>query len=213
MAKARRAKKADPVSEAAVEYFAARSHDTWRKNLLRTNPEEKGKPRMRRRGGTMVDVNQPWSKLHPKAQAENKRAARDAYAALKKFPNDREAASSYIHDCWIERNKNDKSQPRALFKPYAQLPEVEKAKDRVHYDVMKEALAAARKRPSKKAAPKKAAALQVDAKSKRRLETAAKELSRALGREVSAGALLAASVEAVAALCKSIAAEARGKKG
>jgi len=164
---------------------------------------------MRERGGLMVDVNQPWSKLHPKARADNKVAARDAYAAVKKFPNDREAASNYVHERWIARNKGDKSQPKELFKPYAKLSKVEKDKDRAHVDNMKKAIAAVSKRPAKKA-PKKAAPKPVtlDAKTKRRLEAAAKDLSRALDRDVSADALLAASVEAVAALCKAIAADA-----
>jgi len=148
MAGVRKAKKADPM-EAAVEYFSARSHNAWRKRLLQTDPKQKGKPRMRLRGGVMVDVNQPWSNLNPKAKADNKRAARDAYAAVKKFPNDREAASAYVHECWIKRNKDDASQPKALFKPYARLPKVEKDKDRAHVDAMTTAMAAVRKAAAK----------------------------------------------------------------
>src|SRR5262245_225697 len=120
--------------EAAVEYFSARSHQAWRREFQKNNPKEADKPRMRMRGGVMVDVNQPWSKLHPKAQADNKRAARDAYQAVKKFPTDREAAAEEVHVAWIKRNKNDASQPKALFKPYARLPEGEKDKDRAHVD-------------------------------------------------------------------------------
>ena len=52
----------------------------------------------------------------PKAKADNKRAAYDAYDAVKKFPNDREAAADYVHERWIKRNKGDTSQPKALFK-------------------------------------------------------------------------------------------------
>src|ERR1700741_5237550 len=116
MASASKAPKTDPVLEAAVDYFAGRSHDAWRKNLLKTDPKQKGKPRMRLRGGVMVDVNQLWSKLDPKAKADNKRAARDAYDAVKKFPKDREAAAEYVHQAWIKRNKDDPSQPKDLFK-------------------------------------------------------------------------------------------------
>src|SRR5690606_23126471 len=137
--------KVDPRREAAVDYFAGRSHDAWRKQLLKTNPEQKGKPRMRQRGGIMVDINQPWSKLHANAKADNKNAARDAYAAVMKFPNDREAAAIEVHKAWIARNKHDKSLDKALFKPYAQLSEVEKDKDRAHVDNMKKAIAATRK--------------------------------------------------------------------
>lgn len=208
--------KADPVLEAAVEYFSARSHDSWRRTFLKANPKEKGKPRMRLRGGVMVDVNQPWSKLHPKAQADNKRAARDAYRAVKKFPNDREAASEFVHECWIKRNKGDASQPKALFKPYARLPEVEKDKDRVHVDGMKKALAAVQAKSRKTPRKAKAAAgawvsVEIDAKAWKRLQSAAKQVSVVLGRDVPADVLLAAGAEAMAAVCKAMAAQSRTK--
>lgn len=217
MAAVRKAQKTDPTLEAAVEYFSARSHDAWRKALLQSDPNQKGKPRMRLRGGVMVDVNQPWSKLDPRAKADNKRAARDAFDAVKKFPKDREAASDYVHKRWIVRNKGDASQPKALFKAYGRLPEVEKDKDRAHVDRMKEALAAVTKRPAKKAprkSAKKAAAksVKIDAQSWKRLEAAAKRLSTAIGRDVAPEALVTAGVEAMAGLAKAMAAEARGKR-
>jgi len=211
--------KADPIREAAADYFAARSHDSWRRRLLQTDPEQRGKPRMRLRGGVMVDVNQPWSKLHPNAKADNKRAAYDAYAAVTRFPDDREAAAAYVHARWIKRNKNDPSQPKALFAPYNRLPEAEKDKDRAHVDNMKKALAAVRKSVGK-AAPREVAkkakpavkSVQIDAKTWRRLELAARDLSRRLGRDVPPEALLTAGVEAIAAVCKAVPAGARSKK-
>jgi hypothetical protein len=96
---------------------------------------------MRMRGGVLVDVNQPWAKLHAKAKADNRAAALAAYEALQRYPDDREAAAAYVHRAWIRRNRGDKNQPRALFKPYAQLSEVEKDKDRAHIDNMKRAIA------------------------------------------------------------------------
>jgi hypothetical protein len=200
MARASKARTPASLRDAAIDYFSARSHDAWRKALLQTNPEQKGKPRMRLRGGIMVDINQPWSKLDARAKADNKRAARDAFEAVKRFPDDREAASEFIHNRWIARNKNDKSQPKALFKAYARLPEVEKDKDRAHVDRMKAALAAV----GPKKAPRKARAatksVRVDAKTWARLEAAAKQLSTAVGREITAEALLVAGAEAVAAV-------------
>lgn len=217
MASARKSPKTDALLDAAVDYFAARSHDAWRRTLLKTNPDQKGKPRMRLRGGVMVDVNQPWSKLDPKAKADNKRAARDAFDAVKKFPNDREAAAEYVHQAWIKRNKNDPSQPKALFKAYARLSEVEKDKDRAHVDRMKEALAAVRKRAPKKVAKRKreatGAPIRIDASAWRRLQAAAKQLSSALGREVPPELLLGAGADAMTALCKAVAADARAKRG
>jgi hypothetical protein len=215
-----KAKAADPLREAAVDYFAGRSHDAWRKAFHKNNPAEKAKPRMRERGGLMVDVNQPWSKLHPNAKADNLRAARDAYAAVKKYPNDREAASEFVHVAWMKRNKNDASQPKALFKPYSKLPEVEKDKDRAHVDTMKRAIAAVSK-PAPKKSPRKAAAkpkpaasgalINIDARAYKQLQAAAKQLSKALGREVPAEALLLAGVQAMTALSQAMAAQARRK--
>jgi hypothetical protein len=218
---ARKAKpgKADRLREKAVDYFAARSHGAWRRTLLKTNPEQKGQPRMRLRGGVMVDVNQPWSKLHPKAQADNRNAAYDAYDAVKMFPNDREAAAHYVHQRWMKRNKADPSQPKNLFRPYDKLPEVEKDKDRAHVDNMNKALAAVRKPRTKKSARSRtkrphapAAEVRLGSRSERRLRAAARDLSRALGREVPVDLLLDASVEAVATLCKSLAAQARQQR-
>lgn len=206
--------KADPRMEAAVDYFAGRSHDAWRKQLLKTNPEQKGQPRMRMRGGIMVDINQPWSKLHANAKADNKNAARDAYAAVMKFPNDREAASIEVHKAWIARNKHDKSLEKALFKPYAQLSEIEKDKDRAHVDNMKAAIAAVRK-GVRVAAPKKASAfktVRIETKQWAKLETAAAKLSKLTGRTVAPEALLTAGLEAIVAISGAVAAEAKPKK-
>jgi hypothetical protein len=161
---------------------------------------------MRLRGGVMVDINKPWARLDPKAKADNKRAAYDAFDAVKRFPDDREAASEYVHECRIKRNKADRSQPKALFKPYARLPEVEKDKDRAHVDRMRAALRAVS--PKKKTTRPKAAKaatkiVRVDAKAWLRLEKAAKDLSKVLGREVTVAALLMAGAEAVVAVSKS----------
>ncbi|UPT61241.1 MAG: hypothetical protein M0D54_12395 [Hyphomonadaceae bacterium JAD_PAG50586_4] len=214
--KKKQTKKADPRMQAAVDYFAGRSHDAWRKRLLKTNPEQKGQPRMRMRGGTMVDINQPWSKLHPNAKADNTVAARDAYAAVMKFPNDREAASIEVHKAWIARNKHDKSLDKALFKPYAQLSEVEKDKDRAHVDNMKAAIAAVRK-SAKVAVPRKAKApafktVRIEAKHWAKLEAAAAKLSKFTGRSVAPEALLAAGLEAIVAVSGAVAAETKPKK-
>lgn len=210
MARAAKAKKADPLREAAVDYFAARSHNAWRKTLLQTNPEQRGQPRMRLRGGVMVDINKPWATLDPKAKADNKQAAYDAYDAVTRFSGDREAASNYVHERWIQRNKADKSQPKNLFKSYARLPDVEKDKDRAHVDRMMKALRAvgAKAKPvrkAKKTKPPATKTIRVDAATWRRLEAAARALSSALGRDVAVEALLIAGVEAVAAVAQNTA--------
>lgn len=202
MARAQKSKRPanGAVVQAAIEEFAALSHDAWRRRLLKTHPEQRGKPRMRRRGGVMVDVNQPWSKLHPKAKTDNLRAARDAYKAIERFPRDREAASAYVHRCWVRRNKADPSQPRDLFRPYDTLPEVEKDKDRAHVDQMKAVLARAVGRRAAKQPSLKARKVIVDAKRWSRLERAARALSKTLGRDVSAETLMLAGIDAIVAI-------------
>jgi hypothetical protein len=209
MARTAKAKNADLLREAAVDYFCSRSHNAWRRRLLETNPQLRGQPRMRPRGGVMVDINKPWANLDPKAKADNKQAAYDAYEAVTRFPGDREAASNYVHERWMERNKRDKGQPKALFKPYARLLEVEKDKDRAHVDQMTKALRtlATKAKPrskSKAAKPAATKTIRVDAATWRRLDAAAKNLSAALGCEVSIETLLVAGVEAVAAVSKSV---------
>jgi len=213
--KAKRLKAASKM-EAAVDYFAARSHDAWRKSFHASNPDQKAEPRMRMRGGEMVDVNQPWSKLHAAAKADNLRAARDAYAAVKAFPKDREAAADAVHKAWMKANKADPNQPKELFKSYAKLPEVEKDKDRAHVDAMKEAIAAVSKQAKKAIkAPEKGrlVSVQIDAAAWRRLEAAAEALSKAVGRDVSAETLAAAGAEAMSTVAKALAAEASSKRG
>jgi hypothetical protein len=194
------------IAEAAVEYFASRSHDAWRRQFLKTNPDQNGKPRMRLRGGKMVDVNQPWKGLDPEAKADNKRAGYAAYDALERYPDDREKAAAHIHSQWVKRNRADPNQPKALFKPYRLLSEAEKDKDRAHIDRMRAALAAVKgvkRAPAKKARRRKRAAakpLVLGAAAQVRLEAAAAALSAALGRKVTAEALLEAGVEAVLAI-------------
>jgi len=202
---------------AAVEYFAARSHDAWRAEFLKNNPDQAGLPRMRMRGGKMVDINQPWSSLDPAAKADNKIAAETAYAALDRFPKNREKAAAYVHKQWIKRNRADPNQAKDLFKPYNELSEIEKDKDRAHIDQMKAALKAvrkARKDASAKKAKKKpkAATLVLDDKTAARLHAAAQALSAATGAKITAEALLSAGAEAVLAICEAAAPAKRKKK-
>ncbi|MFT3726538.1 MAG: hypothetical protein QM759_01765 [Terricaulis sp.] len=205
----------------AVEYFAARSHDAWRREFHKNNPDQKAQPRMRMRGGKMVDINQPWSSLDSAAKADNMIAAEAAYSALERYPKNREKAAAFVHKQWVKRNRTDPNQSPDLFKPYAELPEIEKDKDRVHIDQMKAALAAVAK-PKKakakkdkkpgKAKKEKLPGLQLDAAMAARLDAAAAALSKATGREISAQALLVAGAEAVLVICETAAPSKRKKK-
>lgn len=202
------------VGEASVEAFAAEAHTAWRRRMLKDNPAQRGRPRMRMRGGEMVDVNQPWKSLHPNAQMDNRQAARDALEAVRKFPADREAAAAHVHKLWIKRNKGDPNQPAALMKSYASLPEAEKDKDREHVDRMRALLARAGRRgdrakpkpprvgrksgskPAQRSGGGKAAAskraagktktLRLSPEQWRRLEALAAQMSQMQGRRVTA---------------------------
>jgi hypothetical protein len=161
----------------------------------------------------MVDINKAWKDLDPRAQADNRTAAHDAYRAVTKFPKDREAAAAFVHECWIKRNKRDPNQPKKLFYPYQKLSEAEKNKDRQHVDVMKAALAGVKKQ-TPKAAPRKAAKkrtakrsrakalVAMNAATARKLQSIATELSALLGRRVSAEQLALAGARAILALYK-----------
>jgi hypothetical protein len=194
-------------TEAALDYFAARSHNAWRKQFIKANPKAAKLPRMRLRSGKMVDINQPWATLDPAAKKDNKKAAYDAHEAVVRYPNDREKASAYVHQRWIQRNKKDPSQPKALFKPYSELPEDEKDKDRAHVDRMKAAVAAVSKQAKPRKSVKKttskrktAKPIQLNSEISRRLEAAAKQLSATLGRRVTASELANAGMQAMLAI-------------
>jgi hypothetical protein len=140
----------------------------------------------------------------------------------------------------MKRNRRDPNQPKNLFKPYRQLREDEKDKDRAHVDNMKAALSAvangsARRRKlngSKKsgaptgkangrnAATKTAAspedralgAFRLDAETSRRLDEAARRLSSAFGRRVPAHELALAGVRALLLIYETTTPEASGAK-
>ena len=121
------------LAENAVQQFASAAHEKWRRSLP---PNEQNVPRIRRKnGGPKADINVPFDQLHPTAQQENLAAGIAAEQAVKKFPNDIEKAAEYIHIEWMKRNPKD-DYNAAQHKPYDQLPEIEKEKDRVHVRTM-----------------------------------------------------------------------------
>jgi len=116
-----------------VQQFAAKAHEVWRKSLP---PEEQKVPRIRsKNGGPKADINVPFDKLHPTAQQENLAAGEAALAAVKKHPKDMEKAAEHIHKEWMKRNPKD-DYNADQHKPYSDLPDSEKEKDRVHVRTM-----------------------------------------------------------------------------
>jgi hypothetical protein len=116
-----------------VMQFAAKAHEAWRKQHIKDKGDV---PRVKKNSdGTEGDINVPFNKLHPDWQKENIAAGHAALAAVKKHPHDMEKASEHVHNEWMKRN------PKADYnadqhKPYNELPEDEKEKDRVHVRTM-----------------------------------------------------------------------------
>jgi hypothetical protein len=119
-------------SNPAIVQFASKAHEEWRKNFDPTGKKERIK---KNSDGTEGNINVPFEKLHPDWQKENIAAGHAALAAVKKHPHNMEKASEHIHNEWMKRN------PKADYnadqhKPYNELPEDEKEKDRVHVRTM-----------------------------------------------------------------------------
>ena len=123
----------EKVIDPRVTQFATDAHELWRKQHIKDKgnvPKEKDNP-----DGTKGDINVPFHKLHPFWQKENIGAGHAALAAVKKHPNDLEAAADHVHKEWMKRNpKVDYN--ASQHKPYKDLPEDEKEKDRVHVRAM-----------------------------------------------------------------------------
>ena len=123
----------ESVRMGKVMQFAAKAHEAWRKQPIKDKGDV---PRIKKNGdGTEGDINVPFNKLHPDWKKENIAAGHAALTAVKKHPHDVEKASEHVHNEWMKRN------PKADYnanqhKPYNELPEDEKEKDRVHVRTM-----------------------------------------------------------------------------
>jgi len=123
----------ESVRMGKVMQFAAKAHEAWRKQHIKDKGDV---PRVKKNSdGTEGDINVPFHKLHPDWQKENIAAGHAVLAAVKKHPHDMEKASEHVHNEWMKRN------PKADYnadqhKPYNELPEDEKEKDRVHVRTM-----------------------------------------------------------------------------
>ena len=76
---ARSSEDAGEHREAVANAFGSIQHENWRKGF---DPEGTGKPRMKKvSGGGEVNINVPWSELHPEWKKENYEAGLAAYDA------------------------------------------------------------------------------------------------------------------------------------
>jgi hypothetical protein len=126
----------------AVEKFASKAHDEWRRGFD-AKYAETGKPSKERikknDDGTEGDINVPFEKLHPTWKKENLAAGKAALEAVQKYGNDMEKAAEHVHNEWMKRNpKQDWNAAQHV--PYNELPEAEKEKDRAHVREINSAL-------------------------------------------------------------------------
>ena len=134
-------------TEQRVTILASELHDEWRKPRWREESKDY-EPRIKKtkdqawsqahNGEVEVDIaNTPYEKLPSDWQIENKASAEAAIIEVEKAIKGGvaldesfvESASSTLHDKWLERNGN--WAPPEQNKPYSELTEEEKEKDRV----------------------------------------------------------------------------------
>ena len=115
-----------------VQRFGAKAHDEWRKNFDPTGTKERIKDNS---DGTKGNINVPFDKLHPDWKRENLAAGKAAMDANRRYPKDIEKAAEHVHNEWMKRNP--KAEHNAdQHKPYSELSDAEKEKDRVHVRTM-----------------------------------------------------------------------------
>lgn len=108
-----------------TERLARAHHAAW---LAQT--QDQG-PRMVEAEGASFDIRVPWADLHPiwqRKQMATAAAYADAIEGM--VGNDEEAAASLVHNVWMTQHPDALVTSPHLFRPYAQLEEAEKEKDR-----------------------------------------------------------------------------------
>ena len=138
------------LKEELIMQLATELHDKWRNRLKMKEDwtfepkikKTKDKKWIKKNGKDEVDIaNTSFVDLPTDWQKENYDAAKlvidlvyDEVINLNKKGYDLETIeelSSKVHDSWMERNSWKKVSKPELFVPYEELPEKEKAKDRV----------------------------------------------------------------------------------
>ena len=129
-----------------IKELATALHAHWKRNiekdyLAKNQPADTARPR-NQPGFPPVNINVPYGDLSPEWQLDNDRAAAIAFdVALKTFGDaDVDEGAKAIHVEWMLRNPiNDANSYNHI--PYADLPDNEKAKDRVHVILAREHVA------------------------------------------------------------------------
>ena len=122
----------------AVKLFAKRAHEEWREGYIKKNgnvPRIKPNPSDKTEG----DINKPLDEIHPDHAKENLDAGEAAFDAFLNNKDDIEAAADKIHQKWMARPANKLYEGnKAQHVPYTELPDAEKEKDRIQYQIMKD---------------------------------------------------------------------------
>lgn len=125
------------LSEAA-DSVASKAHDAWARDFRRANPNVTTRMKDDGAGGQVDILNTEYKDLPEKWKKENKLGGQAAVEAVEKFGDDMEAAASYVHDKWLERNGSWAAESQK--KPYSELSEEEKEKDRAFVRFAQKAL-------------------------------------------------------------------------
>lgn len=106
-----------------TEQLARAHHTAW---LAQT--QDQG-PRMVEAEGASFDIRVPWENLHP-VWRRKQAAAQQVYVDAIEGIADEETAAGIVHDVWMLQHPDAMATRPHLFRPYAQLEEAEKEKDR-----------------------------------------------------------------------------------
>jgi len=83
------------------------------------------------------DIAVPYNSLSPEGKENNKFAAEQAIIAYELYPTEQEKGANYIHIKWMENNPWDLEKKPELFVPYEELTKVEKDKDRIQWQMVR----------------------------------------------------------------------------
>lgn len=128
------------MMEQIIEELSAVVHEKWRELTYPNEPnKEHLRPEFKNDGDKLVNINITYSELNSVWKKTNNKAVEIALLSYSKFPENRENAASFIHDEWMKANDYLKTNTKYsyLFVSYNELNKIEKEKDALQYDTIK----------------------------------------------------------------------------
>ena len=116
-----------------AEELARQHHAQWLANF------DGPWPRIKEIDGASFDICVAWHELHP-AWRRQQVAAQQDYVDAVAGVADMETAASIVHDVWMLNNIHELAARPHLFRPYEQLQEAEKNKDRATVQNIRDAV-------------------------------------------------------------------------